>query len=245
MKPQHYEPHVYELFAGLLEYPGDDWALRLESCKQGLMSDSPELAPVFLEFCRNFESYPVEELQEKYTRTFDLNPPCALEAGYHLFGENYKRGIFLAKLRETEAPYDLGQQHQLPDYLPVLLRLLVKLDDRELRDDLISECMIPAVEKMAAALEGADSDYKDLLSVVAGLLKIEAPGYQTGAPVADFNKMGEAPKAATPSKAPTPKELGISAQGCRLWPPWEPRAGCSVSYPERVVSRLDERQNPF
>ena len=55
-----------------------------------------------------------------HTRTFDLNPVCTLEVGYHLFCENYKRGEFLANLRATEAPFELGQEFQLPDYLPVL-----------------------------------------------------------------------------------------------------------------------------
>ena len=101
-----------------------------------------------------------------YTRTFDLSPVCALDIGYHLFGENYKRGVFLANLRETEAPFDLGQEHQLPDYLPVLLRLLTKLDDEELRGALIVDCMIPALEKMLKTLSEGENPYRHLIAAV-------------------------------------------------------------------------------
>jgi nitrate reductase delta subunit len=128
------------------------------------------------EFIVCVERLELAELQELYTRTFDLNPACALEAGYHLFGENYKRGEFLAHLRETEAPFDLGQENQLPDYLPVLLRLLTKLDD-DLRSSLISECLIPAIEKMLATFKDATNPYRFLLAVVRKRLQTE-PGAQ-------------------------------------------------------------------
>jgi nitrate reductase delta subunit len=175
--------YIYEPLADILEYPGDDWRARLELCRERMKGGSPELARPFDEFCRSVESLSLAELQELYTFTFDLNPVCALEVGYHLFGEDYKRGIFLANLRETEAPYDLGQDRQLPDYLPVLLRLVVKLEDAELRSDLVSECLIPAIEKMAAALAGSRSIYSELIATLGEVLKREAPERSGRAPL--------------------------------------------------------------
>jgi nitrate reductase molybdenum cofactor assembly chaperone NarJ/NarW len=167
--------HFYEMFASLLEYPSEDCSVRVELCLQRLNRESSELAPGFAEFSRKSDLLLPAELQELYTHTFDLNPVCTLDIGYHLFGENYKRGELLAGLRETEAPYDLGQRYQLPDYLPVLLRLLVKLEDAELRSALIAECMIPALEKMIEALSQTDNPYSDLLGAINRALKIEAP----------------------------------------------------------------------
>ena len=164
---------LYEMFAGLLEYPEADWGVRLEMCSQRLRIESPELAPHFAEFSRKIADVPVAQLQERYTQTFDLNPVCTLDIGYHQFGENYKRGELLAGLRETEAPYELGQQHQLPDYLPVLLRLLVKLEDTELRSALIAECMIPALDKMIEALSQTENPYRDLVEVINRALKLD------------------------------------------------------------------------
>ena len=30
-----------------------------------------------------------EDLQEMYTRTFDINAVCTLEVGWHIYGEDY------------------------------------------------------------------------------------------------------------------------------------------------------------
>jgi nitrate reductase molybdenum cofactor assembly chaperone NarJ/NarW len=155
----------YELLAALLEYPEEHW-----SSRNGSVRANSSLGA----FVVAVESLSITGLQELYTRTFDLNPSCALEIGYHLFGENYKRGEFLAHLRETEAPFALGQQQQLPDYLPVLLRLLVKLEDEELRGSLIVECLIPAIEKMLATFKDSDNPYRYLLEVVRVTLQTEA-----------------------------------------------------------------------
>ena len=157
----------YETLAVLLEYPKEH-----STARRGSVATAEDLR----EFALCVERLALSELQELYTRTFDLNPACALEVGYHLFGENYKRGEFLANLRETEAPFDLGQEHQLPDYLPVLLRLLSKLDD-DLRSSLISECLIPAIEKMLATFKDATNPYRSLLEVVRKRLQTE-PGAQ-------------------------------------------------------------------
>lgn len=161
---------MYALISDLLEYPHTNWPARLESAR-ALLRESAEDN----RFVEAIEKLHLNDLQELYTRTFDLNPVCALEVGYHLFGENYKRGEFLANLRETEAPFELGQQNQLPDYLPVLLRLLDKLEDEELRESLIAECLIPAIDKMLAALKDSENPYRSLLEILRTTLQSEVP----------------------------------------------------------------------
>ncbi len=167
----------YETFADLLEYPDDRWAARVESAR-AISGD----CAAFGDFIADVAPLSLSDLQELYTRTFDLNPVCALEIGYHLFGENYKRGEFLANLRETEALFDLGQEHQLPDYLPVLLRLLTKLEDEELCGSLITECLIPAIDKMLASLKDTENPYRFLLEAVHTTLKSEASVISIEAP---------------------------------------------------------------
>lgn len=170
---RHERAQVYSALADLLEYPGDDWVAKVELRRLSLKGQSPGISFAFAEFCRKTEGFTVAELQELYTRTFDLNPVCALEVGYHLFGENYKRGIFLANLRETETPFALGQERQLPDYLPVLLRLLGKLDDEELRGALITECLLPAIDKMLVTFGQSENPYRELIQTVGVALKLE------------------------------------------------------------------------
>ena len=69
------------------------------------------------------------------------------------------------------------KDHQLPDYLPVLLRLLTRLDDQELRTALIAECLIPGLEKMLKAVVDSENPYRQLLLAIAALLETEVTGY--------------------------------------------------------------------
>src|SRR5450759_3107097 len=97
---------IYENLADLLDYPVADWQSRCDEGKELLTAESESFVSQFSLFATETEKLSLSELQELYTRTFDLSPVCALDIGYHLFGENYKRGVFLANLRETEAPFD-------------------------------------------------------------------------------------------------------------------------------------------
>jgi nitrate reductase delta subunit len=164
---------IYERLADLLDYPVANWQSRCDECKDSRTSEGESCVSQFGLFASETERLSLSELQELYTRTFDLNPVCTLDIGYHLFGENYKRGVFLASLRETEAPFDLGQEHQLPDYLPVLLRLLTKLDDQELRASLMVECLLPALSKMHKALGDGENPYRHLVQTVQAVLQSE------------------------------------------------------------------------
>ena len=165
------ESRLLNSLARILEYPTGDWFDSVEQCKELLpLSDHGE-AKYFSDFCIETQTVPLMKLQELYTRTFDLNPVCALEVGYHLFGEDYKRGAFLAQLSETESPYQLGQEHQLPDYLPVCLRLLSSMEDAEERAALIGCCLIPALDIMNETFEKKQSPYGNVIKFLTETLK--------------------------------------------------------------------------
>ena len=157
--------------ADLLEYPTKDWFRVFEKCKELFFISDSDASKYFSDFCLAINGLSLTELQERYTRTFDLNPVCALEIGYHLFGEDYKRGEFLANLRESENPYELGQEFQLPDYLPVVLRLLGKLEDEELRAQLIGYVLLPALEKMSEPFRKKENPYGNIVFLVEAILK--------------------------------------------------------------------------
>ena len=52
------------------------------------------------------------KLQEVYSGFFDLNSICHPYIGYQLFGENYKRSIFLVELKKAIAPRDLKSRRR-------------------------------------------------------------------------------------------------------------------------------------
>jgi len=157
-------------FADILEYPDDAWQENVEELNSHLHAKGAA-ARHFAEFCEKTKGMSLIELQELYAQSFDLNPNCALEIGYHLFGEDYKRGAFLANLRETQGDLELGQEQQLPDYLPVLLRSLVHFEDDELRGSLAGHCIVPGIKKIIGAFK-QENPFVDLLkAVLAGLEK--------------------------------------------------------------------------
>src|SRR6266568_3182701 len=55
--------------------------------------------------------------QELYVQTFEFNPACTLELGWHLFGENYERGEFLVRMREQLRRHGIAESNELPDHL--------------------------------------------------------------------------------------------------------------------------------
>lgn len=165
------ETALLDALADVLEYPDEGWFARFEKCKDLSLSGTDPAAEYFSDFCLDIRELSLTQMQELYTRTFDLNPVCALEVGHHLFGEDYKRGEFLARLRETENPFDLGQQRQLPDYLPVILRLLGRTQDAELRASMIGYCLIPALRKMSEAFAKKNNPYGNLVRFLTETLK--------------------------------------------------------------------------
>jgi nitrate reductase delta subunit len=165
------EMKLLNSLASVLEYPKEDWFSRFEECKGLSLLTDRAGSEYFSGFCLGIHKFSLLELQELYTRTFDLSPVCALEVGYHLFGEDYKRGEFLARLRETENPYELGQEQQLPDYLPVVLRLLGQMEDAEERAAMIGYCLIPALKKMNEIFEKKQNPYGNIIRFLLETLK--------------------------------------------------------------------------
>lgn len=162
-------------YADLLEYPSE--AVRSQAAQ---VADELKWQPtIWLDLLEAFalevQLTPFGELEEMYTRTFDLNPSCTMEIGWHLFGETYKRGSFMANVRETLRTHEVAEGSALPDYLPTLLRLLPKLrhDDAQ---DLVRDCILPALEKLRGAVGEGAGPYANLLESLQLLLKDLAPG---------------------------------------------------------------------
>ena len=112
---------------------------------------------------------PLEELEETYTKAFDMNPSCTLEIGWHLFGETYKRGSFLANLRPALRDHGLEEAGKLPDHLALLLPLMGRLPKAE-AEGLGRDCVLPALEKLRPKLEGG-APYDTLLEAIEMILR--------------------------------------------------------------------------
>ncbi len=161
--------------ADVLEYPRDDLKERCAELSGLLEDERPGAAQAMKDFQSAIEALPLERLEEIYAATFDLNPVCCLHVGYHLFGESYKRGAFMAKLNADYRDRGFHPGNELPDHVPVVLRFMAALDDSEQRSWLLEEAVLPALLKIAGAFEDTDNVYTALVRSVT--LALEPPGY--------------------------------------------------------------------
>lgn len=154
-----------EGFSAVLSYPRDGYAERAGACARAL-GDSPEDARDGMERFASFAAgRSLEELEEAFTRTFDLNPVCALEVGWHLYGEAYERGAFLVKSRELLRRHGIEESGELPDHLSLLLPLLVRMPEEE-AGTFARGAVTKAVGKMLEGFKEADNPYRRVIGAL-------------------------------------------------------------------------------
>ena len=174
---------MYNLFADLLDYPSPATLQQAEQCLEQLRVIHPEAASSLEAFCGGLAKHSLEQIEELYTITFDMQPVCYPYIGYQLFGESYKRGAFMAHLSEAYhlAGYSAGQE--LPDHLSVILHFLA-LDIAKRDDDfgraLLAEGLAPALGKMLQTFDPqSENPYFGLLSALH-LVLVQTPEKDLG-----------------------------------------------------------------
>ena len=162
--------HLYDLFADLLEYPTAAALQKSGLYIQQLRETDPAAAQCFEAFQRGTQERTLEQMEELFTRVFDMQPLCYPYVGYHLFGESYKRGAFMAQLNEAYRLCGFPVEKELPDHISVILRYLA-LDSEKRTEDfgwaLVYEGLMPALEKMTVALQKhTENPYAELASAL-------------------------------------------------------------------------------
>lgn len=163
-------PKILNALSKLLSYPDEHTVQTAELLYVLLMEDLPEAASEASAFGSYAEQRELHELEETFTQTFDVNPTCALEVGWHLFGEEYARGMFLVRMREELRKYGLPESAELTDHLYHVLAIVGAMPDDE-ATRFVKACVQPAVEKMTAALEGKGTPYGHVVSCLALVLR--------------------------------------------------------------------------
>lgn len=149
-----------EWFAPLFQYPDDGYAAAAERCAALTGSASVQA------FAAAVRPLATEQLQELFIRTFDLNPACTLEIGWHLFGEQYERGEFLVDLRGRLREAGIPETGELPDHLLHVLPLVARMAPAD-ATRFSTKFLAPALRKMAGGL----TDDNPFAHAVAGLLE--------------------------------------------------------------------------
>jgi nitrate reductase delta subunit len=160
---------LYDALAGLLVYPDAGYCQRLAACRQALAAWHPDAKLLLDRFAERVAALSAEELEELYTHTFDLNPVCSLEVGWHLFGENYSRGEFLVRMRQELRRSALPESAELPDHLTHVLAAVARMESRQ-ADRFTVTHLLPALQKMLKGLAGKDSPYENVLEAIRCVL---------------------------------------------------------------------------
>jgi nitrate reductase assembly molybdenum cofactor insertion protein NarJ len=142
----------YERLADLFEYPGPDYPERVDTARSLLEGRYPEAASRLEAFASalppgdgTLSEKELHEVQEIFTRSFDVQPITTLGVGYVMFGDDYKRGEVLVNLsrEHREAGVDCGTE--LPDHLPTVLRLLARWRNPELATEFVEALLHPVL----------------------------------------------------------------------------------------------------
>jgi nitrate reductase assembly molybdenum cofactor insertion protein NarJ len=130
--------------AELFDFPGPELTPRGRALLAFLRGNYPDAAVEVEHFLDAIPERTLD-LQELHTRTFDVQSLTTLDIGYVLFGDDYKRGALLSNLNREHNDAENDCRGELADHLPNLLRLIPKLKDQDLLDELVRQILVPAL----------------------------------------------------------------------------------------------------
>jgi nitrate reductase assembly molybdenum cofactor insertion protein NarJ len=178
----------YDLLARLLDYPETGgYAEAVARCIDVLEEGYAEAAALLRPLHDHVREMNDGEVQELYTRTFDINAVCTLEIGWHIYGEDYARGALLVKLREQLRRMNVPESCELPDHLTHVLLLIGRMSGDE-ADELAARYLLPGLDKMLEGLTEGEQPYRALIETVSKVVrtdhdvKVVVPREQRGNP---------------------------------------------------------------
>lgn len=204
-----------DALSDLMAYPGADYPARLKAGLVAIGGENPDVAASLAPLVELVETGAPGAIEELYTRSFDMNPTCALELGWHLYGEDYDRGAFLVTVRELMRLHGVEENGELPDHLTHILPLVTRLEPDEGRR-FSQRQALPAIERVVANFTEEDHPYRALLHGVRSVLEatfgpadaVPASAFACPAPYDDTpiqcSGLPQRPEAlATPTNSPT------------------------------------------
>ena len=140
-------------FADLLSYPDGATQQTATDCATLLRALYPKSAESLTGFVKFLDGQDAARIEEVFTETFDLQPACHPYVGYQLCGESQQRTMFLIKLQQLYNQHGFAAGSELPDHLSTMLRFIGTVTDRSCRQELISDGLLPALEKLLQGLD--------------------------------------------------------------------------------------------
>ncbi|AGT32148.1 nitrate reductase [Geobacillus genomosp. 3] len=150
----------------LLSYPDEQWAESLSDCLDAIRSlDDEAVRTPLLSFAEQIAAIPARKRMERYVDTFDFGKKTNLYLTYMTNGEQRERGVELVALKARyEAAGFAIPDHELPDYLPLMLEWMAYADQEHaiaLLADYASH-----IREIGDRLAAAGSPYAQLFQVL-------------------------------------------------------------------------------
>lgn len=162
----------------LLCYPAEHLDSSMNFCRKMLKSHSADPESFFERFAQHMIKLSHHEQEEFYTSTFDLTPQAFPYAGYQIYGEDYKRGLLMAGLKEGYAECGIDLSNNLPDFIPLLLKMYTRLKDREKAQSLRDDLLLPGMNKVHEQLELCLNPFRDLFQIIINILEADKTAEQ-------------------------------------------------------------------
>lgn len=152
--------HVAEVIALAYLYPHPDAAAELTTAVEGLPDGAVKRS--LRQFVDEVGRLELGRWEELHTGTLDLSPQFVPYVGHVTWGENYRRGAFMADMNAALKAVDVPLHGELPDHIEPVLRYLAIVDDP--LEDLV-EALPAAVSEMQDTLASAspDNPYRNVL----------------------------------------------------------------------------------
>ena len=157
--------NILQSYARVLTYPAGCGLDAVRASIDEIVTERPSLKDSLDGLVDFIDSHAETELEEIFTRTFDSNTERALEVGWHIHGENYARGVFMARMRGLLRELGIEESTELPDHISHVLLVLAKAKP-ELSAALAGGVVVQALGKIVEGFPNSDNPYRE---VIAGL----------------------------------------------------------------------------
>ncbi len=147
--------------ATLLSHPGEDYLRELDRLIASGVSKGA--LRVLRSYRDSISNFPVVELQELYTRTFDLNPLCSPALSVHLFGvESFKRSHLMVGLLDMYRIAGFSTEGESADHMSTVIKFLpyAAADDRS---EIVHYILLPGLSKIESFLASKSNPFSSLI----------------------------------------------------------------------------------
>lgn len=151
----------YEFLADIYEYPRVGFSEKVKEVQELLDANFPEAANMLRPFTDYMTTISLKKQEELFIRSFDVQAVTTLDLGYVLFGDDYKRGELLVNLNREHREVQNDCGIELADHLSNVLRLLPKMQDTEIVEELARRIVAPALRKMIRGFDPEQIELKD------------------------------------------------------------------------------------